>query len=300
MKTQLVEEILVTDVSATTGEGLGGMGWERDHPDFRDYDADQPEVMAVLGSSNPLKAVASTLPATIDLRQWCSPIEDQGALGSCTANAGMGILEYFERRAFGRHLDASRLFLYKATRNLLGWTGDTGAYLRTTMKAMALFGAPPEQYWPYRIQQFDTEPPAFCYAFAENYKAIRYFRLDPAGKPASQVLDSIRTNLAAGLPSMFGFTVYTSMPRIGDGRVDIPFPQPGESVRGGHAIVAVGYDDTRKIGAHKGALLIRNSWGTAWGERGYGWLPYEYVLRSQAVDFWSLVRADFVNTDLFN
>ncbi len=300
MTTELVEEIIVTEANATAGEGLGGMGWERDLPDFRDYDTDQPEVRAVLESSNPLKAVASALPATVDLRQWCSPIEDQGALGSCTANAGMGILEYFERRAFGRYLDASRLFLYRATRNLLGWTGDTGAYLRTTMKAMALFGAPPEQYWPYRIQQFDTEPPAFCYAFAENYKAIRYFRLDPAGRPANHVLDSIRTNLAAGLPSMFGFTVYTSMPRIGDGRVDIPFPQRGESVRGGHAIVAVGYDDNRKIGAHKGALLIRNSWGTAWGDKGYGWLPYEYVLRGLAVDFWSLVRADFINTDLFN
>ncbi len=300
MTTELIEEIQITDVTATGEEGLGSMGWEREIPDFRDYDSEQAEVRALLESSRPLKAIAGAPPATMTLRQWCSPIEDQGALGSCTANAGMGVLEYFERRAFGRHLDGSRLFLYKATRNLLGWTGDTGAYLRTTMKALALFGAPPEQYWPYRITQFDTEPPAFCYAFAGNYKAIRYFRLDPAGKPASQVLDSIRTNLAAGLPSMFGFTVYTSMPRIGDGRIDIPFPQPGESVLGGHAIVAVGYDDNRKIGPHKGALEIRNSWGTAWGDKGYGWLPYEYVVRGLAVDFWSLVRADFVNTDLFN
>jgi C1A family cysteine protease len=211
----------------------------------------------------------------------------------------MGILEYFERRAFGRYLDGSRLFLYKATRNLLGWTGDTGAYLRTTMKALALFGAPPEQYWPYRIAQFDTEPPAFCYAFAGNYKAIRYFRLDPAGKPAGQVLDSIRISLAAASRRCLVYRLH-SMPRVGDGREDIPFPQPGESVLGGHAIVAVGYDDERKIGADQGALLIRNSWGTAWGNRGYGWLAYEYVLRGLAVDFWSLVRADFNNTDLFN
>jgi C1A family cysteine protease len=75
--------------------------------------------------------VAKAAPASVDLRAWCSPIEDQGNLGSCTANAGVGLLEYYERRAFGKHLDGSRLFLYKASRNLLGWTGDTGAYLRT-------------------------------------------------------------------------------------------------------------------------------------------------------------------------
>ena len=78
-----------------------------------------------------------------DLRAWCSPIEDQGAIGSCTANAAVGLLEYFERKAKNRYIDASRLFLYKAERDLLGWTGDTGAYLRTAMEALVLFGAPP-------------------------------------------------------------------------------------------------------------------------------------------------------------
>ena len=98
---------------------------------------------------------------------------------------------------------------------------------------------------------------------------------------------------------MFGFTVYSSMPGIGDDTGDIPFPKEGDRVEGGHAVVAVGYDDNRKIGSNKGALLIRNSWGKEWGDRGYGWLPYEYVLRGQAVDFWSLVEASFVDTDLF-
>lgn len=69
-------------------------------------------------------------------------------IGSCTANAGVGLVEYFERRAFGKHLDASRLFLYKVTRNLLHLTEDTGAYLRTTMAAMALFGVPPKNTGP--------------------------------------------------------------------------------------------------------------------------------------------------------
>ena len=94
------------------------------------------------------------------------------SLGPVRPMRGVGLVEYFERRAFGKHIDASRLFLYKVTRNLLNWRGDTGAFLRSTMGAMVLFGVPPEQYWPYRIEEFDKEPPPFCYAFAQNYQAI--------------------------------------------------------------------------------------------------------------------------------
>jgi C1A family cysteine protease len=99
---------------------------------------------------------------------------------------------------------------------------------------------------------------------------------------------------------MFGFTVYSSFPYPGDGRKDIPYPTNNDSVLGGHAVMAVGYDDNRMIGGKKGALLIRNSWGTGWGEQGYGWMPYDYVVHGIAVDFWSLVQADFVNTNLFS
>ena len=278
---------------------LGGMGWTRDLPDVRDYRLDTPEIEAVLASSKPFGKAGKGVAAAVDLRAACSPIEDQGSLGSCTANAGVGLLEYFERRAHGKYLDGSRSFLYKATRNLLGWKGDHGAYLRTTMKAMALFGVPPEAIRPYDIATFDDEPPAFCYAFAQNFKAIRYYRLDPAGTPGTDVLTAVKRNLAAGLPSMFGFTVYSSMPGIGQGSGDIPYPRPGDAVKGGHAVVAVGYDDAHTIGDEEGALLIRNSWGVGWGEKGYGWLPYRYLVEQVAVDFWSLVQADFVDTELF-
>jgi len=280
-------------------ERLGGMGWERDRPDFRDFAADEPEIKAIMDKSRPLKSAVKAAPKSVDLRQWCPPIEDQGALGSCTANAGVALVEYFERRAFGRHLDGSRLFLYKATRNLLGWTGDQGAYLRDTMKAMVLFGVPPEAYWPYDPKRYDEEPSAFCYAFAASYKAIKYFRLDPIGTAPDQVLSVAKQYLAAGLPAMFGFTVYNSIPPIGEGTGNIPFPGKGDRVAGGHAVAAVGYDDAKRIGAERGALLIRNSWGRNWGEKGYGWLPYAYVTRGLAVDFWTLVEASFVDTALF-
>jgi C1A family cysteine protease len=276
-----------------------GMGYLRDLPDIRDYHVESDPIRKILKGSKPLKdAVKSTL-TKVDLRDWCSPIEDQESIGSCTAHAGVGMLEYYQRRAFGKHIDASRLFLYKATRNLLGWTGDTGAYLRDTMKAMVMCGVPPEKYWPYEIAKYDEEPSAFLYALGDNYQAIKYYRLDPAGTTRAQRLEAIKNNLAAGLPSMFGFTVYSSIPGSGDGKGEIPFPQAGDTVQGGHAVLAVGYDDAKKIGSAKGALLIRNSWGTSWGADGYGWLPYDYVLKGLANDFWSLVQADFVDTDLF-
>lgn len=272
-------------------------GWIRDLPDIRDYTEDSAPVKAILGASKTLQSIAGKLPLGVDLRNFCSPIEDQGDLGSCTANAGVGLMEYFEKRAYNKYINASRLFLYKTTRNLMGLDGDSGADLRSTMKSMVLFGLPPENNWPYNVNVFDNEPTAFIYSYATNYKTVQYYRLDPVGISPINLLTSIKTKLAANLPSMFGFTVYSSIYSASNG--DIPYPQRGESVLGGHAMVAVGFNDSKTIGAHRGALLVRNSWGMSWGDHGYGWLPYDYVLTGLATDFWSLVQANFVDTDLF-
>jgi C1A family cysteine protease len=251
------------------------------------------------------KTTKASLPKKVDLRPSCPPIEDQEQIGSCTANAAAGLIEYFEQRAFGRHTDASRLFLYKVTRNLMNVTGDTGAFLRTTMGAMVLFGAPPEEYWPYETAQYDEEPPAFLYAFAQNFQTINYYRYDPPGIEREQVLSRIKTNLAAGLPAMFGFTVFRSISQAQTSG-QIPYPSKKDREEGGHAVVAVGYDDALKIknsnpdGAEtKGAILIRNSWGAGWGEEGYGWLPYEYVRRSLAIDWWSVLKNEWIESKEF-
>lgn len=293
-----------------------GMGWFPDFPDFRDYTQEQEvvgsrarrfeqkSVKEMVSRTGILKAPVRDLPASQDLRQWCSPIENQQSLGSCTANAGVGLIEYYERRASGRYVDASRLFLYKTTRNLLHWSGDTGAFLRTTMEAMALFGVPPEEYWPYYIDEFENEPPAFCYAFAQNYQALQYFRLDPPNTARDVLLKRIKAYLVAGMPVMFGFSVFSSIEQAAvDGK--IPFPNEGDRSIGGHAVAAVGFDDRMKIvhsGSSKemiGALLIRNSWGTGWGEQGYGWLPYEYVLQGLAIDWWTLLKNEWIDTGHF-
>jgi C1A family cysteine protease len=273
-------------------------GWERDIPDIRDLNEDHDDISSIINKSTKLKAVKKAMPASVDLRSKCSTVENQGSLGACTAHAGVGLMEYYQRNAFHNHIDGSRRFLYKTTRALLGWTGDDGAYLRTTMKAMVLFGICPEKYWPYDIAKYNEEPTAFCYAFAQNFQAMKYYRLDPPGTSSDKLLQSVKEKLAAQLPSMFGFSVYDSI-SFDPGVPDIPYPGSSNKVVGGHAVVAVGYDDKRKIGKETGALLIRNSWGKEWGDKGYGWLPYKYVLSGLAVDFWSLVKAEFVKTELF-
>lgn len=292
-------------------------GWIPDLPDFRDYTMENDVISCKLKKLNvtssistmvedlKLKEVESkTLPANIDLSMWCSPIENQLNLGSCTAHAAVGLVEYFENRAFGKYIDASRLFLYKVTRKLLNLTGDTGAYLRSTMGALALFGLPPEKYYPYITKDYDNEPDSFCYSLANNYKSIQYFRLDDSSTTEDLLLKKIKSFIAAGIPSMFGFTVYDSYHQADkDGK--IPFPSNIEKIVGGHAVVAIGYDDSIVIENIRskektiGAILIRNSWSENWGNKGYGWLPYEYILKGIATDWWIILKNSWIDTGNF-
>lgn len=294
-----------------------GTGWLPGNPDLRDYTDEHPEIMKMVENLGITKAkrAKATLSAQVDLRQWCSPVENQGNLGSCTANAAVGIVEYFEKRGYGRYIDGSRLFLYKATRSLLGWVGDTGADIRTTLASLALFGVPPETYWAYtdktepglnNDRYFDTEPTTFVYEMADDFESVNYFCHDPWQTPVAppNVLMSVKTYLSYGIPTMFGFWGFPSCMNA-DVKGAFAYPAPGEHAIWGHAVVAVGYDDNLKITnltskkTTTGALMLRNSWGAAWGNAGYGWLPYDYVLSQFAQDFWSLLGMRWIDLDKF-
>ena len=279
-------------------------GWIPDYPDRRDYTVGSDTVQPLLqriGIEN--IASVNNIPDHADISDSCSPIEHQGTLGACSAHAAIGLVEFFERRTFGEHLDASPRFLYKVTRKLTGTAGDCGASLRDTMKALALFGVPSEKSWPYVPEAFDEEPTAFHYALAQNYQAEVYYRLDSFDSSLAELLHCIKVHLANNLPVAFGFTTYPSIGDVGDGGI-IPFPYDNEAPADGHAIVAVGYEDGFEVenpvsGTDAGALYIRNSWGTDWGDGGYGWLPYDYVLSGLTRDWWCLLRNEWLDTDAF-
>lgn len=266
------------------GLGARGMGWQRDLRDPRDYGPTDPAVRDLFDAVGP-RARARRLPARVDLREYFPPPEDQGTLNSSPAFVVLALVGYLEARTTGRRLDASRLFLYQMALKLLRLRGNAGVDLRTTFKALVRFGSPPEGYWPTTAEQAARDPAdGFLFAYAREYESVRYFRVDTGD--GAGTLRAVKACLAGGLVTAFGFAVPSSL--MTD--ADVPYRPQFDGVGGGHAVLAVGYDDHRRIASDTGALLFRNSWGPGWGERGYGWLPYAFVTSQAATDFWAAVH----------
>jgi C1A family cysteine protease len=273
-----------------------GLGWQRDLMDPRDYFPDHARVRPLLMTLKADRTARSGSHRVIDWREFFPRVDCQLDLPSSCAHACVALVAYFERRSSGRFLEGSRLFLHQMARSLLCQTVNCGICLRQTCKALVRFGLPPEGYWPYQPDRLDETPGSFLFSFASEYAPLLYVRPGRSLTTGRRTLASLRSFLAAGFPVAFGFTVFDSLSR----EALIPFPTCYDSVRGGQAAVALGYDDRLRIRSEKGALLVRLSWGADWGEDGYGWLPYRYVEQELAADFWTLLRPDWLNSEEFH
>jgi C1A family cysteine protease len=274
-----------------------GFGWLPCPPDFRDYAPAAPPVAELFEQIRSRKPRRDPLDAAVDLREYFVEVDDQLDWPTSSAHACLGLVQYFERRAHGRQLRPSRLFLHQNALRLAGHApgSDAGIDLRTTLEALIRCGAPPERYWPYQAPQQAAVPDAFLYSFTERYRSIRYLRLDDRKASGRQTLDLVRRFLAAGFPACFGMSIPSSI--TADGQ--IAYRPTFDSPLGGQALIAVGYDD-RWLRGTRGALLVRSSWGPDWGENGYGWLPYAFVEERLAIDFFTLVHPAWISSGEFD
>jgi C1A family cysteine protease len=186
------------------------------------------------------------------------------------------------------------LFLHWNARRLSLGPHDGAVGLRSTLKAVTCCGLPPEHLWPYDVAVADVQPEPLLYSFATRFHELRYVRLDARNARGGEVLDVVRSFLAAGFPVAFGLAVPTSISRA----AEIAYRPAFDSAPAGQALLAVGYDD-RWLSSSRGALLVRNSWGAEWGDNGYGWLPYAFVEERLAMDFWTMLRPDWLASGEF-
>jgi C1A family cysteine protease len=224
-------------------------------------------------------------PASVDLRGNDAPIFNQGGLGSCVAQAAVGIFEWLEKHVDStKYFVGSRLAVYKWARDIDGHSGDVGTSCRTGAKTMAQYGVPHESLWPYNEGQYDAEPSQNVRDDAAQYKANSYWSISTGGDAYTSIND-IKKALNTPLPVMFSFYVYSTYDDATNygGHIGMPTGDP----RGGHSNVIVGYNDaTSNRDGSAGAFIVRNSWGTSWGASGYGYMPYNYASQNLINDAW--------------
>ncbi len=264
----MIKTIVLPD---TTVKEIHLGGWKKDKYDPRDFKL--KSVASALGGVVPVRPVA------VDNSKWCSGVEDQGNLGSCTAHMFAGIVEYNDIRwnLTPDKTRASRLFEYYAARILEGTVNeDSGATIRNAIKAGAQYGVLKESLWWYNVSKFAYAPPRKLWTAAATKKIVSYHSV------ADGDLETMKQVLASGYLVGFGFQVFDNM-MTQDMATNgwLHRPGPNDSFQGGHAVVLVGYDDVKK------AFKVRNSWGTGWGQKGYFWIDYDYVGDTTLCsDFW--------------
>lgn len=242
-------------------------GYHRDAPDRRDRKMKIP-FMARLG----------LVRSSVDLRASASPVEDQGHIGSCTANATAGAIELLDRVGDSTHWERSRLFLYYFARMERNWEHeDHGAFLRDCMKVANKIGICPEEVWPYNVNRVNDYPGADARSAAAGHALTEYYRI--VGVTSTKV----RAALNSGCPIVFGAAIYDSFVNV-DMMGVITLPKATDKPAGWHAMCAVGYKP--------GYIIVRNSWGKNWGDNGYCYMPNDYFKESKGLvaDVWAIKK----------
>ena len=217
----------------------------------------------------------------VDLRMNCPKIYNQGKLGSCTANA-IGFLYHYRelQNNYESVFMPSRLFIYYNERNMEGHIAtDSGAEIHDGIHSIAKLGVCSETDWPYDISQFTKRPNAKCYTFAKDHKVSQYHALE-------KNVNQLKIALLMGYPIAFGFEVFESFEsnKVAQSGI-MTMPQETEKMLGGHAVAMVGFDDEKKH------FIIRNSWGEEWGDKGYFYMPYEFIEhKDYTSDFWIIKK----------
>ncbi len=209
----------------------------------------------------------------IDLRPKFREVYDQGKIGSCTANALCSIFEYDTTALF----KGSRLFLYYNERIYIRSTDeDKGAYLSDGIKSLKIHGICEEKYWVYNIENVFKEPSKEAYINARNNYVVEAFNI-------TNKISIIKKWLLKNEPIAISLAIYSSFTNNKTGIINIP--KENEEMIGGHAIIICGFDDKNK------RFIMRNSWGIYWGDKGYFYLPYDYITNDKLCgDLWIITR----------
>ena len=242
------------------------------HKYLKDISRQHPDKLKFLTAPMQL---TTPLPVSVDLRDNMPPVYQQEALGSCTANALAAAYEYLTPKFMG-----SRLFLYYNERKIENTTDiDAGAVISDGVHALEKWGICSETELPYDVSKFAVEPSAQCYTDALKHRVLKAFNVHPD-------ITSIKYKLSIGRPIVVGIRVFASFESAEVAKTGIvPMPKPGEECLGGHAVTLCFYDDAKQMWG------LRNSWGPDWGDKGYFYLPYLYLLDSNlASDFWVLTK----------
>ncbi len=218
------------------------------------------------------KAASGKLPPKVDMRGLMTRIEDQGETSSCVANAIAGAYEYWVRRSTKQDYDVSRLFVYYNARWRNGdQDKDDGSVIQLAMDGLREFGACAENRWPFEKPLLLEKPNRSAYEEASKVKI----------KEMNQVpldLNAWKQAIASGYPVVFGILLFESFDQCNQRGGVVPMPSPEDVSReshGGHAMTAVGYSDKERV------FIVRNSWGDRWGDQGYCYMPYDYVINDK-------------------